>query len=208
MVVPYGWDNLLFELLGAALSTYGWSVVTSRAQVSELADIDLVLVRVSEPIGVAIEDVRRASSEYPAAKIVVAGREISDTELLQFIQVGVAAYVSADQGLKDLVDSMHMVREGRSPFSGRTTRQVLENISRLRRESYSGAHPKLSTREKEILCLISNGLSNKEIANSLSIAPNTVKNHVHNMLEKLNVRSRHEAALWRVGREATPPVRK
>lgn len=193
-LVLVGLGNLLFEILCGALSNYGWSVLGSHAQVSEPGGIDLLLVWCTKPMAEAIEDVRRVGSEYPTAKIVVAGNEINDTELLQFIEAGVSAYVSSDQGIEELVQAMKMVREGRSPFSGRTTRQILENINRLTQPRHGYLHPRLSHREKQILCLISSGLSNKQIANSLSIAPNTVKNHVHNLLEKLNVKTRHEAA--------------
>jgi two-component system nitrate/nitrite response regulator NarL len=87
-----------------------------------------------------------------------------------------------------------MVRENRSPSSGRITQLVLESISKRTRQRGTHIHPGLTFREREVLCLITRGLSNKEIADSLAIAPNTVKNHVHNLLEKLNVSSRHEAA--------------
>jgi two-component system nitrate/nitrite response regulator NarL len=70
-------------------------------------------------------------------------------------------------------------------------------------------NPELTVREKEVLRLITRGLSNKEIAISLAIAPNTVKNHVHNLLEKLNVSNRHEAAWMEIrssGQHGRSPV--
>jgi DNA-binding NarL/FixJ family response regulator len=86
------------------------------------------------------------------------------------------------------------LRENRSPSRGRLTWLVLDNISRLAQQRDTHTDIRLTPREKEILDLVTRGLSNKEIADCLSIALNTVKNHVHNMLDKLNVRSRHEAA--------------
>jgi len=206
VLVALGWDRLLREIVAAALSNHGWQVVGSQTQISQSGDVDLVLVYYSRPTAVAIEDVQRARVEYPSARIVLLGGEITDAELLRFIEAGVGAYVDTHQGLPELLDAMQMVRENRSPSSGRITHLVLENISRLTRQRDTQADARLTLREKEILYLITTGLSNKEIACHLSIAPNTVKNHVHNILEKLNVGSRHEA-VWMETRWSRHAVR-
>lgn len=192
--VPYGWDNLEFQILGAALSSHYWRVLSSREEICQVGDIGLVLIHCTGPMERVIDDVHRAHVEHASARIVVVGGEINDTELLQFIEAGAGAYVGGHQSFEDLINAMAMVREGRSPFSGRTTKQVLENINQLTRQNTSHAQLRLSRREQEILCFIAKGLSNKEIAGVLSISRNTVKNHVHNLLEKLNVTSRREAA--------------
>jgi DNA-binding NarL/FixJ family response regulator len=83
--------------------------------------------------------------------------------------------------------------------SGRITQLVLGAISRLSNDPSAVPEARLTSREQEIFRLIQEGLSNKEIAARLQIAPNTVKNHVHHLLEKLKVRNRHEAA-WLRGR--------
>jgi DNA-binding NarL/FixJ family response regulator len=193
VLVAYGWDRLLRDILAAALSSYDWQVLGSLSQPS--GDVRLALVCCSHPTAAeAIEDVQRVRALYPTAKIILLGSEITDPELLLLIEAGISAYVDTREGLPKLLGAMKMVRENCSPSSGRITQLVLENISERTRQC--GTHVKLglTPREKEVLCLIASGLSNKEIADSLAIAPNTVKNHVHNLLEKLNVSSRHEAA--------------
>jgi len=193
VLVAYGWDRLLRDILAAALSSYDWQVLTSPTQTS--SDVRLALVYCSRPTAAeAIEDVRRAGALYPSAKIIMLGSEITDPELLLLIEAGISAYVDTREGLAKLLDAMKMVCENRSPSSGRITRLVLQNISERTRQGGTPLRLGLSFREREVLCLIGRGLSNKEIADSLAIAPNTVKNHVHNLLEKLNVSSRREAA--------------
>jgi DNA-binding NarL/FixJ family response regulator len=92
-----------------------------------------------------------------------------------------------------------MIRENRSPSSGRVTQLVVGAIHRLSENLRPDLEASLSLREEEIFRLIQDGLSNKEIADRLHITSNTVKNHVHHLLEKLKVRSRHEAAWLRPG---------
>lgn len=193
VLLAYGWDRLLRDILAAALSSYDWQVLGSLTKIS--GDVRLALVNCSRLTAAeAIEDVQRAGAQYPTAKIILLGSEITDPELLLLIEAGMSAYVDTREGLPKLLDAMKMVCEDRSPSAGRITRLVLENISERTRQRGTHVHPELTFREREVLCLITRGLSNKEIADSLAIAPNTVKNHVHNLLEKLNVSSRHEAA--------------
>jgi DNA-binding NarL/FixJ family response regulator len=188
-----GWDRLLRDILAAALQSYDWQVLGSLTQTS--GDVRLALVYCSRLTAAeAIEDVQRAGAQYPSAKIIVLGSEITDHELLLLIEAGMSAYVDTREGLPKLLDAMKMVRADRTPSCGRITRLVLENISERTRQRGTHVQLGLTFREREVLCLITKGLSNKEIADSLAIAPNTVKNHVHNLLEKLNVSSRHEAA--------------
>ncbi len=164
VLLAYGWDRLLRDILAAALSSYDWQVLGSLTKIS--GDVRLALVNCSRLTAAeAIEDVQRAGAQYPTR-----------------------------EGLPKLLDAMKMVCEDRSPSAGRITRLVLENISERTRQRGTHVPPELTFREREVLRLITRGLSNKEIADSLAIAPNTVKNHVHNLLEKLNVSSRHEAA--------------
>jgi DNA-binding NarL/FixJ family response regulator len=193
VLVAYGWDRLLRDILASALSSHDWQVLISPTPNS--GDVRLALVYCSRPTATAaIEDVQRAGALYPSARIILLGSEIPDPELLLLIEAGISAYVDTREGLPTLLDVMKMVRENRSPSSGRITRLVLENISERARQCCTHLKQGLTFREREVLCLIARGLSNKEIADSLAIAPNTVKNHVHNLLEKLSVSSRREAA--------------
>jgi len=118
--------------------------------------------------------------------------------LIRFIEAGARAFVASDQGMTELIHTLEMVRKNQTPCSGWITELIIGAIHRLDGEHDPGIPCVLTPREKEILQLISNGLSNKEIATQLHIAPNTVKNHVHHLLDKLKVRSRHDAAWMQI----------
>jgi len=182
----YGWDLLPIEAVSIALSSHGWHPARS---------VPPSLVLVYNPYStVSIETVRQAKSDYPNAGIVLVTGKISESELVHFIEAGVTAYVGTNEPFSDLLEAMQMTLENCSRSSGRVMRLVVENISALSQQSRSNDLMPLTVREQEILRLVSQGFSNKEIASQLSIAPNTVKHHVHNVLDKLRVKNRHQAA--------------
>jgi DNA-binding NarL/FixJ family response regulator len=199
VLVAYGCDRLLNDIIATALAKYGWRLLASGTETSESESVELVLVYCSRPMTAIAEDIQIAREQFRNAKIVLLGSDILDEDLLRLIRAGVGAYVDTSQGLPDLLDALSMVRENRSPPRGRLTWLVLENINRLTPARHSQSELKLTLREKEILNLVAKGLSNKEIAEVLSVAPNTVKHHVHNLLDKLDVKSRHEAAWVKIG---------
>lgn len=131
----------------------------------------------------------------PAAAVVALGDRCAEDEIVALIEAGVKAYVDRSQSLAQLLFTIDAVVRRRTPASGRITAQVIRKIQYLRGEvspgSWVGA---LTEREQAILQLIAAGCSNKQIADKLAISANTVKNHVHRVLEKLQVRGRREAA--------------
>jgi two-component system, NarL family, nitrate/nitrite response regulator NarL len=196
-IVAIGLNRLYREVVTSALSAEGWSVLDlqqGRARPDETAEI--VLVGCSADAESIVEILRGARNEFPRAKIVLFGVDRSDADLILFIQEGASGYVQCNQGMTDLINTLEMVRNNQTPCSGRITQLVVGSIGRLSREHGGASEASLTLRENEILDLIRHGFSNKEIANKLNIAPATVKNHVHHLLEKLKVHSRHQAA-WK-----------
>lgn len=198
-------DRLFHELVQAALADYGWRLLDAKYSKPHDAGTEagIILVGGSGPVTTVIERLRRARARFPASKLVVLGATGSDADLVRFIAEGARACVLVSQGLAELVAVLEMIRENRSPSSGRITQLVIGAIHRLSGNLPPGQEAGLTQREEEIFRLIQEGLSNKEIANQLHITPNTVKNHVHHLLEKLKVRSRHEAA-WLPAKPARP----
>jgi DNA-binding NarL/FixJ family response regulator len=195
LLTTFGLDVLFDEIVAAALSNYGWRVLNLRRERLRSDErIEIVLACSSGNADTVLNTVRDARAEYPAAKLVLLGVEGTDGEVVRLIEKGVTAFVARTEGLARLVDTLEMVRNNRTICSARITRLVVDNIHRLSRQHNAYGQIQLTLREIEILRLISDGLSNKEIASHLCIAPNTVKNHVHHLLEKLKVSSRHEAA--------------
>jgi two-component system, NarL family, nitrate/nitrite response regulator NarL len=201
MVVSLGLDRLFHETVAAALAAWGWHMLdVEEGHSFPIDSAEIVLVAASGTADAVIERVRCARAQFPSGRVVLLGTEASDTDLVRFIEAGVAAHVGSGESLVELIDVLEMVRNNCTPSSGRITQLVLGTIRQRSREPLA-AEPQLTLREQEVLRLIRGGLSNKEIAVQLRIAPNTVKNHVHHLLEKLKVRSRHEAA-WLEARPA------
>jgi DNA-binding NarL/FixJ family response regulator len=202
-------DRLFLEIAQAALAEYGWRLLDAKSSKPRNAgaEAEIILVGGSGPVPVVVDRLRRARTEFPASKVVVLGATGSDTDLVRFIAEGARACVLVSQSLADLIAVLEMIRENRSPSSGRITQLVIGAIHRLSENPPPTPEAGLTLREEEIFRLIQDGLSNKEIATQLHIAPNTVKNHVHRLLEKLKVRSRHEAAWLRVRQPRPEPAR-
>ncbi|MEY9697557.1 two-component system nitrate/nitrite response regulator NarL [Bradyrhizobium diazoefficiens] len=134
------------------------------------------------------------SAQMPDTKIIAfAVREIS-AEVLACAEAGVAAYVGPDSSAEDLVNAVEQALRGELYCSARTAAALFRQIGVLAQSRVEFDPVLLTRREVEILGLIEQGLSNKEIARSLAIGGATVKNHVHSVLTKLSVRRRGEAA--------------
>jgi DNA-binding NarL/FixJ family response regulator len=135
----------------------------------------------------------------PGLKVIALGIDELESEVIRWAEAGIDGLVSRQASLEDLMATVDSVAQGETLCSPRMTAALLRHVGVLARERGSSrATSPLTAREREIAGLIDEGLSNKEIAQRLCIELATVKNHVHNLLEKLGVRRRGEAAAaWR-----------
>jgi two-component system, NarL family, nitrate/nitrite response regulator NarL len=165
------------------------------AHVAE-APPDVVLLDVAMPE--SLETVRALAAAPTPVKTVVFAVSDSDADLLACAEAGVAGYVPRDGSLQDLVATLESVARGEVLCSPRLAAALFRRVAALAAgRPAAPADPAgelLTPREREIVELIDLGLSNKEIASRLSIGSATVKNHVHNLLEKLGATRRGEAA--------------
>ena len=112
--------------------------------------------------------------------------------------------------IDDLADAVRAVHRGEGLVAPSMVAKLLQEFTAMSRrvaeDDDDGGVPKLTEREREVLRLVARGMSNKEIAAELVIAENTVKNHVRNILEKLHLRSRTEAAMYAVREKLVDPA--
>lgn len=133
----------------------------------------------------------------PATKVIVVGVPNREEDILACIESeGAAGYLSVDSTLSDLMENINAVMNGETLCSPRVASLAFDRVSALTRRlenGRAGERTRLTRREAEIVSLIDAGLSNKEIATRLHIELSTVKNHIHNILDKLQLHDRHSA---------------
>jgi two-component system, NarL family, nitrate/nitrite response regulator NarL len=138
----------------------------------------------------------RAFAREPSRpKLIALGVEESDDGLVDCIAAGASGWVSRDGSLDQLVARIRSAARGEMDCSPGVAGRLAERVARLAAEAEPrGSEPHLTARESEIVGLIEEGLSNRQIAGRLSIELSTVKNHVHRILEKLGLSRRGEVA--------------
>ncbi|MCX6048131.1 MAG: response regulator transcription factor [Chloroflexi bacterium] len=166
---------------------------------------DIVLVSVTLPNDGAFVLTRAVAKLNNTIKVLITGLTESKAVILRCIEEGVAGYVNTDESLTDLVRKIRCVSQGEFLVSPGIAAALISRISELKNlvtelNGFKDMNPnhlyaELTERECEVLDLIEQGASNQEIASSLCIELGTVKNHVHNILDKLDVRTRKHAAI-------------
>jgi len=139
--------------------------------------------------------VRELAPRLPQTKIVMLTVSTSRRDLLDAMRQGARGYLTKDLSPDALLRSVRGIRRGDLPMSRVFAAHVVDELARAARRG-SGATPTsgLSSREEEVLHLLADGLTDREIAENLQISPRTVETHVSNVLHKLGVRNRAEAA--------------
>jgi DNA-binding NarL/FixJ family response regulator len=133
------------------------------------------------------------------ARVIVMDLLPVHEELAEFVNVGVAGFILKDATFEDFVDTIRSVAVGERVLPPRMTGTLFSQIARAavkRSETDAIEAVRLTLREREVVGLIALGLSNKEIANRLNIATDTVKSHVRNVMDKLALNSRLQIAAY------------
>jgi DNA-binding NarL/FixJ family response regulator len=153
---------------------------------------DVALVAVEGDAGPTL--VRAITGARAETRVVALGIAEDHPDVMLLAEAGVAGYVTSDAAGDEVVAIVERVGRGEAACPPRIAAALLDRVAMLARERREQEPGRLTGREREIVALIAHGLSNKQIAQSLTIEVTTVKNHVHNILEKLNVERRGEAA--------------
>ncbi len=155
--------------------------------------IDLVLMDIQMPVMDGIQATSRVKQLFPATKIMALTTFSDDEKLVNMILSGASGYLLKDISSEDLYKSILDVIQGGSSMSPSVAFKLLEYVKTAPRPVHSASLELLTAREKEILELIKTGLQNKEIAEKLHISPQTVRKHLENIYDKLQVNNRVEA---------------
>jgi two-component system, NarL family, nitrate/nitrite response regulator NarL len=186
------------EGLAHVLAQHGSvNVVGAAAGLNELTDllatatVDVILFDLAVDGGLAT--LRRLGSNIEP-KVVVLGLSEDDEHIIACARAGIAGYITHDSSLQELMQRIREAIVGEFTCSPRVVARLVHSLTLSAFvENRQSPAVRLTQREREILQLIEQDLSNKEIARQLSIQLATVKNHVHNILEKLAVRRRADA---------------
>jgi two-component system nitrate/nitrite response regulator NarL len=161
---------------------------------------DLFLIEACAPLRRCLEQVRCLQTIMPGCKTIILGVPDTDEAVLACIEVGgVSGYVMENGSFEDVVRNIRAVAAGESVCSPRVANLVFARVSALARQvNATGANQPqyLTRREQDIIESIEQGLCNKEIAVRLGIEVSTVKNHVHNILDKLKLQDRRSAVRY------------
>ena len=157
---------------------------------------DVILMDLVMPEMDGVEAIRRITARQPEARILVLTSFATDDKAFPAIKAGALGYLLKDSGPEELVGAIHQVHQGESSLHPTIARRLLQELSRPS-ERPPTPDP-LTEREVEVLRLVARGRSNQEIADELVISEATARTHVSNILHKLHLASRTQAALYAI----------
>jgi DNA-binding NarL/FixJ family response regulator len=162
---------------------------------------DIVLMDVRMPKRGGIDACTAIKDAVPSAKIIMLTISDEEADLYDAIKAGASGYLLKEISIEEVAAAIRAVNEGQSLISPSMASKLLtEFASMIKRtdDRQQVPTPRLTEREMEVLKLVAKGLNNRDIAKQLFISENTVKNHIRNILEKLQLHSRMEAVVYAV----------
>ena len=180
----------------AAVSCGGEAVAAAKEYAPDVVLLDLFL-----PDQPAVETVRQIKHVSPRSQIVMVTSHEGDEYVVPMTQAGAISYILKDTTPEDLIQAVRKAAAGESTLSPRIAKALVTIVKRARETPENQLHEDLTERELEVLHCIAAGLSNMDIATRLGISDKTVKSHVGNILGKLYLTDRTQAAVyaWREG---------
>lgn len=196
--------NIIASVLSEEPDIYvAGTAVTAEEALGKLSlsNCNMILAAATLPQENALTLTETVAASYPATKVLIIGVPKSESAILQYVMAGAAGYVLQDVPVERLLDNVRAAHNDEALISPEIAAVLMNQVAELAQISSQydldpQAITNLTPRELGVLNLIGEGLTNQEIAQRLVIEVGTVKNHVHNILKKLDVSSREEAASY------------
>jgi DNA-binding NarL/FixJ family response regulator len=183
----------------------GFDVVGEAADGREIVELarehqpDVVVMDIAMPNMNGIEATRRIVEKQPHTGVVILSMHYDESYVIRSLKAGARAYLLKDALKTELIAAIRAVAEGRSFFSPKISRILQEDyVGALERRGAEDSYELLTDREREILQLVAEGKTNKEIASTLNVSLYTVDTHRTHILQKLNLHSVPELILYAV----------
>ncbi len=159
---------------------------------------DVVVMDIRLKGGSGIEACQEITTRFPDTKVIMLTSYAEDEMLFSAIRAGAAGYVLKQIGGDDLVRAIEAVGRGEALLDPAVTQRIFQEVRKAAREEEASAFADLTQQEMHVLQLVSEGRTNRQIAEMLYLGEGTVRNYVSSILSKLNVRNRAEAAAYAV----------
>jgi len=157
---------------------------------------DVVVMDIRLGGGSGIDACRELTAQLPETKVIMLTSYAEDEMLFAAIRAGAAGYVLKQAGGQDLIRAIETVGQGNSLLDPALTERMFTEVRRAAREQESTAFSQLTEQERRVLALVAEGKTNREIAHELHLGEGTVRNYVSNILSKLGLANRAEAAAY------------
>jgi DNA-binding NarL/FixJ family response regulator len=171
----------------------------SAVDLAEATVPDVVLLDVRMPKRSGLHACIQIKEVVPSAKIIMLTVSDEEGDLYEAVKNGASGYLLKDSSIDEVAQAIRVVAEGQSLISPSMAVKLIEEFKEMARVDRDQVPiPRLTERELQVLRLVAKGLNNRDAAKELFISENTVKNHVRNILEKLQLHSRMEAVMYAV----------
>jgi two-component system response regulator NreC len=166
---------------------------------AEATKPDVVVLDIAMPRLSGTEAAQRIGELLPGTSVIILSMHSDEGYVMRALKAGAKGYLLKDAAEGDLVEAIHAVGNGKTFFSSEISKMLVEDYVReIRTRGVEDSYELLTSREREILHLLAEGKSNKDIASALNLSPYTVETHRRNLQEKLNLHSFAELILYAV----------
>ena len=158
-------------------------------------DVDIAVLDIDMPVQDGLETTRKIRAEYPNIKVLILTMHNNESYIKEIIAAGASGYILKNKGSNELVNAIRAIHAGEEYFSKAVTDTLIKSIQESKKAK-PNPQVKLTKREKEVLTLIGEGLTTKEMSKKLFIADTTIETHRRNLLDKLGVKNSKELILY------------